>query len=531
MTDNLTDTIKIVTPDQMRRIEDRSEALGVSKDTLMQNAGLAIARRIRKLHAPLVGVPALILAGPGNNGGDGIVAARWLQRWQARPAVYICRDRPDPDPHLDAARAAGIPVIAASADVDLAQLARLLDLAHLVVDAALGIGRIRPIQSPLRDILAAAAAAKAARPELRILAIDVPSGMNAADGAADPACLPADITLSMGYPKTGHYAYAATPLIGALETTDIGLPPGVADDIPLAVMTAASVRVRLPSRPAASHKGSFGRTLAIAGSLNYIGAAHLSATAAARVGSGLVTIALPAAIQAPIAAKSPEPTYLPLPETAPGVVSPDAANAALSEIAAYNSLLLGCGMGQADNTRRFIRRILYGEQPLPPAVIDADGLNALAQTPRWWERFRQPAILTPHPGEMARLAAKSVPEVQSDRIGIARESAALWNKIVVLKGAYTVVAYPDGAAEISPFANPGLASAGTGDVLAGSIAGLLSQGVPPQDAAALGVYLHALAGERVRRNLGDAGMLASDLLPELPRALRALRSEQPGTSI
>lgn len=527
----MTDTLKLVTPDQMRRIEDRSEALGVSKAALMQNAGIAIARRIRQLHAPLHGVPVLILAGPGNNGGDGIVAARWLRRWQARPVVYICRDRPDPDPILAAACAADVPVIAASADADLAQLAALLDRAHIVVDAALGIGRIRPIQSPLRDILAAAAAAKAARPELRILAIDVPSGMNAADGSADPACLPADLTLSMGYPKVGHYAYATAPLIGALETTDIGLPPGAAHDIPLSVITDASARARLPARPAASHKGSFGRTLTIAGSLNYIGAAHLSATAAARAGSGLVTIATPAAIQAPIAAKSPEPTYLPLPETAPGVISPDAADAVLSEATTCDSLLLGCGMGQAEDTRRFIERILYSDRPLPPAVIDADGLNALAQTPRWWECFRQPAILTPHPGEMARLAAKPVPEVQSDRIGIALQSAALWNKIVVLKGAYTVVAHPDGAAQLCPFANPGLASAGTGDVLAGCIAGLLSQGVPPQDAAPLGAYLHALAGERARRGLGDAGMLASDLLPELPRALKALRREHPGTAL
>lgn len=528
----MTDTLKLVTPDQMRRIEDRSEALGVSKAALMQNAGLAIARRIRQLHAPLYGVPVLILAGPGNNGGDGIVAARWLRRWQARPVVYICRDRPDPDPILDDARTAGVPIIAASADANLARLAALLDRAHIVVDAALGIGRIRPIQSPLRDILVAAAAAKAARPELRILAIDVPSGMNAADGSSDPACLPADLTLSMGYPKVGHYAYAAASLIGALETTDIGLPPGAAHDIPLSVMTAASARARLPARPAASHKGSFGRTLTIAGSLNYIGAAHLSATAAARVGSGLVTVATPAAIQAPIAAKSPEPTYLPLPETSPGVISP-AANAVLSEAATCDSLLIGCGMGQAVDTRKFIRRILFTRRTLPPTVVDADALNAIARTrtPRWWDEFRQPAILTPHPGEMARLAAKPVPEVQSDRIGIALESAALWNKIVVLKGAYTIVAHPDGAAQLCPFANPGLASAGTGDVLAGCIAGLLSQGVPPQDAAPLGVYLHALAGERARRNLGDAGMLASDLLPELPRALKALRREHPGAPL
>ena len=160
---------------------------------------------------------------------------------------------------------------------------------------------------------------------------------------------------------------------------------------------------------------------------------------------------------------------------------------------------------------------------LPPMVIDADGLNTLARMPRWWERFPQRAILTPHPGEMARLTGTGTAQVQSDRIGIAVESAVLWNKIVVLKGAHTVVAFPDGAAMLSPFANAGLATAGTGDVLAGSIAGLMSQGVSSEDAAVLGVYLHGLAGERVRDRLGDTGMVASDLLPELPLAIKALR--------
>lgn len=520
--------MKIVTPDQMRRIEDRSETLGVSKDALMENAGLTIARRIRQLLAPLIGVPVTILVGPGNNGGDGLVAARHLHRWGASVTVYICRDRRTPDPNLAAAKALGVPIIAASSDVGLAQLNALLDSAHMAVDAVLGIGRVRPIQPPLRDILALLAKARAERPHLRLLAIDVPSGMNADDGSADPACVPADITLSMGYPKVGHYAYQAAPLIGALEIADIGLPPGAADDAPLSLMTAAHMRTLLPNRPAASHKGSFGRALVVAGSSNYIGAAYLAATAATRVGSGLVAIALPAAIQTAVASKAAEPTYLPLPETAPGVIAPTAAADVLDALNGCDSLLLGCGMGQAPDTRRFIEGVLYSDKRLPPAVIDADGLNALAQTPHWWERIPDLAILTPHPGEMARLTGMSTPEVRSDRIGAAMESAARWRKIVALKGAYTVVAFPDGGAMLSPFANAGLASAGTGDVLAGSIAGLLAQGVSPQDAAALGVYLHGLAGERVRARLGDAGMLASDLLPELPLSIRALRDGDAG---
>ena len=517
--------MKIVTATQMRRIEDRSEALGVSKDALMENAGLSIARRIRQLLAPLSGVPVTALVGPGNNGGDGLVAARHLHRWGASVTVYICRDRRTPDPKLDAVKALGVPIISASSDVGLAQLSALLDSAHMAVDAVLGIGSIRPIQSTLRDILTLLAKARSERSHLRLIAIDVPSGMNADSGAADAASVPADITLSMGYPKVGHYAYQATPLIGALEVADIGLPPGAdADDAPLSLMTAADMRTLLPNRPAASHKGSFGKTLVVAGSSNYIGAAYLAATAATRVGSGLVTIALPAAIQTAVASKATEPTYLPLPETSPGVIAPTAAADVLDALRDCDSLLLGCGVGQADDTRRFIEAALYSDKRLPPAVIDADGLNALAQTPHWWERIPDPAILTPHPGEMARLTEMSTPEVQSDRIGIAMESAARWRKIVALKGAYTVVAFPDGGAMLSPFANAGLASAGTGDVLAGSIAGLLSQGLPPQDAAALGVYLHGLAGERARARLGDTGMIASDLLPELPLAIKALRS-------
>ena len=520
--------MKIVTAEQMRRIEDRSEAQGVSKDTLMEHAGLSVARYIRRQFSPLVGVPVPVLVGPGNNGGDGLVVARHLHRWGARVSVYICRDRRAPDANLDIVRDMGIPVIAASSDAGLERLSALLGDAHIVVDAVLGIGRLRPIEGIMRDILLLLARTKASSPDMKILAIDVPSGMDADSGDADPACPAADITLSMGYPKVGHYAYGAASRVGALEVVDIGLPDGIDDDVPLSLMTPDGMRPLLPLRPSDAHKGSFGKTLVVAGSLNYIGAAYLSATAATRVGSGLVTLALPASIQMAVASKAIEPTYLPLAEASPGVALPTAANDVLDALDDYDSLLLGCGMGQAVDMRRFMDAVMYAGKRLPPAVIDADGLNTLASTPRRWERFPDAAILTPHPGEMARLIGKSAGAVQADRIGIATESAARWNKIVVLKGAHTVVALPDGRTMLSPFTNPGLATAGTGDVLAGSIAGLLSQGVSPEHAAPLGVYLHGLAGERVRDRLGDTGMVASDLLPELPLAVRALREGNGG---
>ena len=531
--------MKIVTADEMRRIEDRSEIAGVSKDSLMERAGLESARAVRRVRAPLVGVPVVVLVGPGNNGGDGLVIARHLHRWGAKVCAYICRDRRAPDPKLDIVNAGGVPVIAASDDDGLAQLRRLLDTAHVVVDAVLGIGRIRPLEGTVRDILVRLAEVRARRPDMTTIAIDVPSGMDADSGAADPACPAVDITLAMGYPKVGHYAYDAAALVGTLDVVEIGLAGGLDDDVPLSLMTAENMRPLLPSRPTDAHKGSFGKTMVVAGSQNYIGAAYLAGSAATRTGSGLVTIALPASIQASVAGKAIEPTYLPLAESSPGVVSPSAAAAVLSHLRGYSSMLLGCGMGQAANMQRFIDAVLcpsateYTRQymdamgitadALPPMVIDADGLNTLARAQRWWDRFPQRAILTPHPGEMARLTGMTTAQVQADRIGIAVESAALWNKIVVLKGAHTVVAFPSGSAMLSPFANAGLATAGTGDVLAGSIAGLMSQGVSSEDAAVLGVYLHGIAGERVRDRLGDTGMVASDLLPELPLAIKALR--------
>ena len=515
--------MKIVTADQMRRIEDRSEEMGVSKDTLMERAGLESARYIRRRFAPLFGVPVAVLVGPGNNGGDGLVVARHLHRWGARVSVYICRDRRAPDPKLDLVNEMSIPIVAASEDAGLTQLEALLDTAQVVVDAVLGIGRIRSLEGTVRDILLMLAKTRANRPDMATVAIDVPSGMNADSGNADPASPVVDITLSMGYPKVGHYSYEAASRIGKLGVVEIGLPDGADEDVPLSLMTDDNMRPILPKRPPDAHKGSFGKTMVVAGSLNYIGAAYLAGSAATRVGSGLVTIALPASIQAMVAGKATEPTYLPLAESSPGVALPSAAEDALNALTDYNSLLIGCGMGQTADMQAFIEKILYSSKPLPPSVVDADGLNTLARTPRWWERFPDAAILTPHPGEMARLTGKSAGKVQSDRISVAVESAARWNKIVVLKGARTVVAYPDGRAMLSPFANPGLATAGTGDVLAGSIAGLLSQGVSLDDAAALGVYLHGMAGESVRNKLGDTGMVASDLLPELPRMFKELR--------
>ena len=513
--------MKIVTADQMRELEARSETAGVSTDTLMENAGLAVARAARRMMGPLAGVPILALIGPGNNGADGLVTARHLQRWGANVTAYLCRERAAPDPKLDAAVSAGVSVISASDDPGLSHLKASLSSSYMAIDSILGTGRARPIAGAFEDILATLREARSSNPRLRLLAMDLPTGLKCDTGEVDPSCVPSDITVSLGYPKRGHLAFPGADFTGKLEIADIGIPPGLDSDLPLDLIDGNWAANALPSRPSDSHKGTYGRAMIVAGSRNFLGAAYLAATATGRVGAGLATIAIPESLVPSVASKAIEPTFLPLPESSPGIVAHNAAQLILDSLDGYSALLIGCGLGQAPMTRKMVEELLLSDASLPLTAVDADGLNTLAQVPDWWERWPADAIITPHPGEMARLTGTNA---RSDRIAIAQQSASAWNKTVILKGAYTVVATPDGNSMLSPYSNPGLATAGTGDVLAGAIGGLLSQGASLSEAASLGVYLHGEAGEYVRSSLGDTGMIASDLLPQLPKVIQNLRS-------
>ena len=516
--------MKIVTAQQMREIEERAEAGGVSKLLLMENAGLAVAEHIRDGVRNLVGMTVVVLVGPGNNGGDGLVAARHLDAWGARVTVCLCRDNPAHEGKVEFLRGKRVTIIRLDDDDGPAQLRETLQLAQIVLDAILGTGRSRPIAGPTAEALDLLREARAGNESLRSMALDVPTGLDADTGAVDPKTVPCDETLTLGNPKAGLYRFPGAEYAGKVEVLDIGIPKGLDREITFELMTDDWAGAALPVRPMSGHKGTFGKALIVGGSSHYVGAPYLAATAAGRVGAGLVTLAVPQSLQMAVAAKAVEPTYLPLPEESPGVPSLESAGVIAEQVGGYKALLIGPGIGQADSTREMAAKLLFKRGWLPPVVVDADGLNALASSSEsWWNEFSQEAILTPHPGEMARLTGLSTKDIQEHRVEIAVESAVKWRKIVVLKGAFTVVAYPDGRSRLSPFANPAMATAGTGDVLAGTIAGLLAQGAAPEDAAALGVYLHGLAGQRVRAEIGDAGMLAGDLLPELPRAIRDLR--------
>jgi len=518
--------MKIVTADQVRQIENQAVNLGVSLEMLMENAGNAVAAQVKQVLHSAVGKRVLVLVGPGNNGGDGLVAARYLHDWGAKVNICLCASRAQNDKNLKLAMQCGIPIIPAYEGRALADLRASISSADVIIDALFGIGKIRPIEGIFKEVLQNVSMVKRTKSKPVLVAVDLPSGLNSDTGEVEPSCPCADITVTFGYPKIGLFSFPGAEKVGKLVIADIGIPRDLAHDIDVELITGQWVRETLPQRPLNAHKGSFGKVLVIAGSVNYIGAAYLACMGAARVGAGLVTLATASSLQPILASKLTETTYIPLPEAMTGVIGSQAISTLQLEISNYDVLLLGCGLGQHPETVEFVKSLLTDSSQLSAVsclILDADAVNTLAQMPQWWRKLRQDAILTPHPGEMARLLGISAKEVQGSRLSIAQRSAKKWKKTVVLKGANTIVAAPNGEAKVNNAANPALASAGTGDVLAGAIAGLAAQGLSLFHAAACGVYLHSRAGDIVVEELGDAGVIATDLLPVLPRVIKALR--------
>ncbi len=516
--------MKILSTSQMRQVEQDCANIGLPPDKLMENAGKAFAEEVRRILGNIKKQNILMLIGPGNNGGDGLVAARYLHDWGAKVTLYLFGDRAPDDQNFTLVQERGMDCVSVTENENLDKLESQLASSNAVIDALFGIGTIRPFHDALQSALEKASNAKRNRPSLRIIALDLPSGLNADTGAVDPACLYADNTITLGLPKTGLLKAPGVERAGRITLADIGIPAYLVDEVTDEMIDKELARSLLPQRPLQANKGSFGSVLIIAGSINYIGAAYLASNGALRVGAGLVTLATATSLQPILASKLTEVTYLPLPEAQRGIISPSAAKIIHQNLNSYNTLLLGCGLGQGRPAVEFIENTLLRARAMPlPLVLDADTLNTLAKVPKWWQRLTDDAILTPHPGEMARLAGVSAAEVQMDRLGIAKRAATAWNKTIVLKGAYTVIATPDGRTRTYPVANPGLASGGTGDVLSGVIAGLLAQSTSLFDAASLGVFLHGEAGEMIRAQLGDAGMLASDLLPLLPMVIKQLK--------
>ena len=519
--------MKIVTSAQMREIERQSETRGISTDLLMENAGLLVAETCRRTigvdeESQMSGRRVLVLVGPGDNGGDGIVAARHLSAWGAHTTVYLVTTGKGSHSKLSCLTS-DVNVIRAVEDPNLSTLDLEISQASIIVDAVLGTGLSRPISGHLASQMARVSQAKLDRPELIVVAVDMPSGVNSDTAKVDSSTIAADVTVALGFPKTAHCALPGADFCGLVSIEDIGLPSGLDSDVDLSLITPDWASDCLPDRPTKAHKGTFGKVLIIAGSHKYVGAAYLASMAAARVGAGLVTVGLPTGIQMAVAARAPEITYLTLPETSSGGLASAGLNEVLTALPNYSALLVGCGLGSDPETSELVSNLLLTDGlNLPPTILDADALNILAAKEGWHRSISSQTVLTPHAGEMARLMGSELGIEGSERVDLGRNASKDWNTVIVFKGAYTVVAEPEGTAMISPFANPGMATAGTGDVLAGVIAGLLAQGLAPLNAAALGVFLHGSAGEAVRAELGEAGMIAGDLICELPQAIKSL---------
>ncbi len=506
----------IVTVAEMRELEAQAEQqYGLSSHVLMENAGKSaadiLAYYIRQQRG-LEGLNVLFLIGPGNNGGDGLVVARYLQQWGANVSLYRWKER------QLTVHGREIPVWEMEATLSAALLS-----AEYIVDAILGTGHSRPLPDDLRALLGRVRSQRENRPSLRVVSIDLPTGLNSDTGEVDPGTIPADITITLACPKQGFFFFPGRMYIGELFVGGIGLPPALEEHLKTEMLTGLLVETLLPQRPLDSNKGTFGKVMLLCGSPPYPGSAYLAGSAAGRIGAGLITLAVTEQMLPIYASSFHEATFALLPEEQAGSI--ERSNALLKHLEGYRALLIGPGLGQSPYIREVILQVLERLRAMPDGqrpqlIVDADGLNNLSALERWWSLLPAGTVITPHPGEMGRLCdGLKVSGGNIDRLELARNKAREWQVILVLKGACTIVAEPGGRIRLNWLANPALATAGTGDVLAGMIAGLLAQKLSPFDAASAGVYLHTAAAELVSAELGHTGLLASDLLPEIPRAI------------
>jgi len=533
--------VRVVTAAEMRVIDQEAQRrYGLPEVVLMENAGLRVVEAISDRFGPLPRLRVVVVCGKGSNGGDGFVAARHLMVAGARVRVWLAGDpadmagaakancdifmrfggKIDSIPTATPADGEGVRGRAARAASDWpARLADDLAQADVIIDALLGTGAHGAVAGALGEAIAAINAS--GRP---VVAVDLPSGVNADTGAVLGAAVKADLTVTFGAPKPGLLLHPGAALTGELVIADISLPAVLLASAPggLELLTAEEVAALLPRRAPTAHKGDAGRLLIIAGSRGLTGAAALAAEAAVRAGAGLVTVLTPTSAQPILAAKLTEAMTAAGPETAGGQLAADAVEDALRLAARADAVAVGPGLGVGDGVRALLRCLVATEGV--PLVLDADALNVLAGEPGGAAAVvagaRRQVVLTPHPGELARLVGSEVAAVAADRIAAARELAGAGRCCVVLKGAPTVIAAADGTAWLNPTGNPGMASGGMGDALTGAIAALIAQGLTPVEAARAGVFLHGLAGDIAAEEIGDIGLAAGDVAARLPAARR-----------
>jgi NAD(P)H-hydrate epimerase len=516
--------IKAVTAQEMQQLDRRAVTeYGVPSLLLMENAGAETVRQMLATFPALSRSRVLVLCGRGNNGGDGFVVARHLSNRgvMVRSFLLARRDDVKGDARVNLEileRMEAAPVEVPSAE-NLHVVADALETADVVVDALLGTG----VQGPARGLVASAIdmVNRSGRP---VVAVDIPSGLSADDPDPPGPAIRATLTVTMALPKRSLLLYPAASHVGVLRIAEIGMPSGLARDpkLALGLLEAADVGPAFPRRDAAAHKGTFGHVLVIAGSVGKTGAAALTSLAAQRVGAGLVTLAVPQSVNDILEVKLTEVMTEPIPETEARTLSAAGLDRLLALADGKSAVAMGPGLGTHGSTRQLVQELVARLRL--PLVLDADGINALAGQADLLLRAGAPLILTPHPGELARLLGVARDEILGRRMVLVLEIASRYNVILVLKMARTLIASPQGETVIVPTGNPGMATGGTGDVLTGLIAGLLGQGVAPLLAASAGTYVHGLAGDLASARLGQEAMLAGDLLADVPEAIRQVKS-------
>jgi NAD(P)H-hydrate epimerase len=506
--------MKYVSVEEMISIEKAAVAAGHSYDAMMEAAGRGLAEVIQEEfgHSPQKRLTALV--GSGNNGGDALVALDYLlsRGWQASALLF--RKRSPQDPLMKRVRDHGGTILDCSEyPQSRNSIQQELTHANLILDGVLGTGIKLPIREPLDDLLGfVKEELEGFRIKPPIIAVDCPSGIDCDSGEAAQICLKADLTVTMAAVKQGLLRFPAYDYVGSLQLVEIGLPDGLPEmeNITRDVIEGEWVKQILPDRPLNAHKGVFGTALIIAGSVNYPGAAILAGESAYRIGAGLVTMAVPEMIYSGVIGNIPEATWIQL-DDLEGAISSSAIEQIKVALERPTACLMGPGMGINYCSRDFLYKVLRLKD-LPPLVLDADGLRLAAYSKKWPGIIPAGSVLTPHPGEMSYLTGLDVEEIQADRVGISEKYAQEWGQILVLKGAHTVIADPGGQTKILEAANPVLATAGSGDVLAGIITGLIAQGISPFKAASAGAWIHARAGAIAAEKIASpASVLAGDI--------------------
>lgn len=503
----------VVTNEQMKLAEKAAVDKGTTYLELMKNAGNACFERIRKLSGDIKDKSLVILAGKGNNGGDGIVISQLAIDEGARALLVFVKGLPASDCAKECYALYKNKSEAVIYSDCAERVKERLAQSDIIVDCVFGTGFHGELEAEIGDLFAYI---NNDCKGLKV-SVDVPSGCNSDTGEIAEKAFRPDVTLTLGAVKKGLLSHPCFDFCGSLSLLKIGIDGDCYEQYE-AALTDRKILSYLPERTKSAHKGTYGRLLNISGSEGFIGAAVLSTKAALRTGTGIVTLAAVKEVIRAVACNAPEATFLPLEADEEGFIDSECTEVLERYLPKVTAVSIGCGMGNNGETREIAELVL--KKADCPVILDADGINSVSANINVLKDNKSALILTPHPAEFGRLTGLSVKEIQADRIALAKAYAKEWNAVVALKGVNTVIASPDGKAFVNTTGNAGLAKGGSGDVLTGIIAGLAAQGVEPFSAAVLGVYLHGLAADRLAENMSMAGILPSDIIERLPFVMK-----------